>query len=173
MKSDTPPGLRYARASSGLARRRRRSPCDRPPGLSTRRRRGSRAIPLLLAAAALVLAQSARSVWDGVYTEDQAKRGAGVYTKECASCHGADLNGGESAPPLVGGTFLSNWNTLTVGDLFERIRESMPQDNPGRLSRQQDADVLAFMLQANEFPTGKTELDKQTEVLKLIGFKKK
>jgi mono/diheme cytochrome c family protein len=130
-------------------------------------------VPLLVLAGAVALAQTARSVWDGVYTEDQARRGAAVYAKECASCHGADLNGGESAPPLVGGTFLSNWNTLTVGDLFERIRQSMPQDNPGRLSRQQDADVLAFMLQANEFPAGKTELDKQTEVLKLIGFKKK
>jgi mono/diheme cytochrome c family protein len=128
---------------------------------------------LLLLAAGLALAQTTRSVWDGVYTEDQAKRGAAVYAKECASCHGAELGGGESAPALVGGAFLTNWNTLTVGDLFERIRQSMPQDDPGRLSRQQDADVLAFMLQANEFPTGKTELDKQTEVLKLIGFKKK
>jgi quinoprotein glucose dehydrogenase len=126
---------------------------------------------LLLAAAAF--AHTTRSVWDGVYTEDQAKRGAAVYANECAACHGADLNGGESAPALVGGGFLSNWNTLTVGDLFERIRLSMPQDNPGRLSRQQDADVLALLLQANEFPAGKTELDKQTEVLKLIGFKKK
>lgn len=114
-----------------------------------------------------------RSVWDGVYTDDQAKRGEPVYHKECATCHGDSLAGGESAPPLSGGGFLSNWDGLTVGDLFDRIRESMPQDNPGRLSRQQDADVLAFMLQANEFPAGKTELDKQTEVLKLIGFKKK
>jgi len=123
--------------------------------------------------AAVALAQTTRSVWDGVYTEDQAKHGAAVYAKECASCHGAELGGGESAPALIGGAFLTNWNTLTVGDLFERIRQSMPQDDPGRLSRQQDADVLAFMLQANEFPAGKTELDKQTEVLKLIGFKKK
>jgi S-disulfanyl-L-cysteine oxidoreductase SoxD len=149
-------------------------PCDGPPGLSTRRMRGSRAIALLLfATAAVTLAQTTRSVWDGVYTEDQSKRGAAIYAKECAACHGAELIGGESAPALVGGAFLSNWNTLTVGDLFERIRQSMPQDDPGRLSRQQDADVLAFMLQANEFPAGKTELDKQTEVLKLIGFKKK
>ncbi len=150
----------------------RRSTCDRPPGLSTRRRRGFRTISLLLLAV-VALAQTTRSVWDGVYTEEQAKRGAAIYANECAACHGADLNGGESAPALVGGGFLSNWNTLTVGDLFERIRLSMPQDNPGRLSRQQDADVLALMLQANEFPAGKTELDKQTEVLKLIGFKKK
>jgi S-disulfanyl-L-cysteine oxidoreductase SoxD len=144
-----------------------RSKCDRATGLSSARS------ALVIFAAVVAFAQTTHSVWDGVYTEDQAKRGAAVYAKDCAACHGADLNGGESAPPLVGGTFLSNWNTLTVGDLFERIRESMPQDNPGRLSRQQDADVLAFMLQANEFPAGKSELDKQTEVLKLIGFKKK
>ena len=123
-----------------------KSPYDRLPSLSSVAKRA--AFPAAVAA----LAQTSRSVWDGVYTEDQAKRGAEVYAKECASCHGADLNGGESAPALAGGGFLSNWNTLTVGDLFERVRLSMPQDNPGQLSRQQDADVLAFMLQANRIP---------------------
>ena len=113
-------------------------------------------------------AQTSRSVWDGVYSEDQAKRGGGVYAKECASCHGTELTGGESAPALVGDAFLSNWNGTTVGDLFERIRKSMPQDNPGRLTRQQDADILAFMLSANKFPVGKAELERETEVLKQI-----
>ena len=128
---------------------------------------------IVLAVAAVGAAQTTRSVWDGVYTEDQAKRGGALYTKECASCHGPELTGGESAPPLVGAGFMGDWESLTVGDLFERIRTTMPQDDPSRLSRQQDADVLAFLLQENEFPAGKSELDKQTEVLKLIGFKKK
>ena len=127
----------------------------------------------LLIAVAIAAAQTTRSVWDGVYTADQSKRGGAVYAKECASCHGAELTGGESAPPLTGGAFLSNWNGLTVGDLFERIRQSMPLDDPGRLSRQQDADVLAFILNANEYPAGKAELDKQTEVLKLIKIEPK
>jgi mono/diheme cytochrome c family protein len=127
----------------------------------------------LLIAVAIAAAQTTRSVWDGVYTADQSKRGGVVYAKECASCHGAELTGGESAPPLTGGAFLSNWNGLTVGDLFERIRQSMPLDDPGRLSRQQDADVLAFILNANEYPAGKAELDKQTEVLKLIKIEPK
>ena len=113
---------------------------------------------------------SPRSVWDGVYTEDQAKRGESVYQKECASCHGASLGGGESAPPLTGGTFLSNWNGLTLGDLFDRIRKTMPLSGPGRLTRQQDADVLAFMLSANKFPAGKTEVYRQSEMLKEIRF---
>ena len=118
-------------------------------------------------------AQTTRSVWDGVYSEDQAKRGSELYAKQCASCHGAELTGGESAPALVGDGFLSNWNGTTVGDLFERIRKSMPQDDPGKLSRQQNADILAFMFSANKFPTGKTDLDRETEVLKLIKFETK
>ena len=61
-------------------------------------------------------------------------------------------------PPLVGGAFTSNWNDLTVGDLFDRIRTTMPLDNPGRLSRTQTADVIAFVLKANNWPAGTTEL---------------
>jgi len=131
---------------------------------------------LLCAVAGLCVARSQepasapRSVWDGVYTEEQAKRGEPIYQKECAACHGDQLSGGESAPPLTGGAFLANWNGLTVGDLFDRIRKTMPQSNPGRLSRQQDADVLAFIFSRNKFPAGKTELYKQSEMLKEIRF---
>jgi mono/diheme cytochrome c family protein len=114
--------------------------------------------------------QTSRSVWGGVYNADQATRGGALYAQQCASCHGTDLTGGESAPPLAGGEFLSNWNGLTLGDLFERIRVSMPADRPGRLSRAQDADVLAFMLRMNQFPAGKAELEQQTEALKQIRF---
>jgi mono/diheme cytochrome c family protein len=121
--------------------------------------------------AAVALAQSPpASVWDGAYTEDQAKRGDSVYKKECASCHGASLEGGGDAGPLVGPAFTSNWNGVTVGDLFDRIRVSMPQNRPGTLSRQQIADVLAYILGANKFPAGKGELAAESERLKLIRF---
>jgi S-disulfanyl-L-cysteine oxidoreductase SoxD len=112
--------------------------------------------------------EGSRSVWDGAYTADQAKRGSALYAKECASCHGGELSGGEEAPPLAGDGFLANWNGLTVGDLFERIRKSMPQQRPGSLSRQTNADILSFMLQVNQFPAGKKEMETQTEVLKTI-----
>jgi mono/diheme cytochrome c family protein len=113
-------------------------------------------------------AQTSRSVWDGVYTDAQAKRGQPYYGEQCASCHGATLEGGESAPALAGGEFLSNWNGLTVGDLFERMRTSMPLNKPGKLSREMNADILAYMLSVNQFPAGKTELPHATEVLKEI-----
>ena len=93
------------------------------------------------------LSAQQKTQWDGVYTEEQAKRGEPLYAEKCSSCHGPDMNGGEMAPGLTGGEFTANWNDLTLGDLFERMRISMPQNNPGSLSRQQNADILAAILQ--------------------------
>jgi hypothetical protein len=72
------------------------------------------------------------------------------------------------APALTGGEFLSNWNGLTVGDLFERIRQSMPADRPGSLSREKNLDILSHILSMNQFPAGTQELDRRVEVLKQI-----
>jgi len=128
-----------------------------------------RTISLAALAALVVVAQTQeRSVWDGVYTAQQAARGRDAYANLCASCHGTDLTGGESAPPLMGGEFLANWNGLTVGDLFERIRTTMPASRPGSVSREQNSEVLAFILSANQFPAGSAELPRQTEALKQI-----
>jgi len=115
-------------------------------------------------------AQEARSQWDGVYTLEQAARGESLFAAKCSSCHGPDLNGGEMAPGLVGGNFTSNWNDLTLGDLFERIRISMPQNDPGSLSRQENADILAFMLRKGSYPAGEAELPARTEMLNMYKF---
>jgi mono/diheme cytochrome c family protein len=93
-----------------------------------------------------------------------------MYGEFCASCHAPALTGGEMAPALVGGDFNADWVGLSLNDLFERIRVSMPQNNPGSLSRQQNADIVAFMLNAGKYPAGKTELPKEAEVLKTIKF---
>ena len=114
-----------------------------------------------------------KSIWDGVYTAEQADRGKGLYSENCASCHGGELTGGEMAPPLAGGEFMAGWDGLTIGDLFERIRISMPQNSPGSLSGQQNADILAFMFNANKFPAGTTELPKEAGILKQIKFEVK
>jgi mono/diheme cytochrome c family protein len=105
---------------------------------------------------------------DGVFSEAQAKRGEPLYQQYCGSCHGATLNGGEMAPPLTGGEFVANWNDLSVGDLFERIRISMPANDPGSLSRQQNADIVAYMLHFERYPPGANELPRETETLKTI-----
>lgn len=137
------------------------------------------AVAFLPMAAVLMLNSSvhaqppSKSIWDGIYTEEQSTRGKALYSQECASCHGGELTGGEMAPPLAGGEFLAGWDGLTVGDLFERIRISMPQNNPGSLSGQQNADVLAFMFSSNKFPAGTTEMPKEAGILKQIKFEVK
>jgi len=108
------------------------------------------------------------SVWDGVYTAEQAKRGSPLYRQKCATCHGDKMTGGESAPPLAGGQFLSNWNGLTLDVLFERIRLTMPVDNPAAVNRLSKADILAYILSMNRFPSGDAELQYKTELLKEI-----
>ncbi len=112
--------------------------------------------------------QPMRSVWDGVYTKEQVSHGQVLYNQSCSTCHGQGLEGVEMAPALAGGEFLDKWASLTVGDLFERIRTSMPADKPGRLSREVYADITAYMLSANQFPSGETELSPDTQVLKQI-----
>ena len=105
-----------------------------------------------------------RSVWDGVYSVEQAERGGSLYNKECASCH----EGGEEAPSLQGATFVATWNGQSVDDLFENIRHNMPPNDPGHLSKQQYADVVTHIFSVNKFPVGKAELPVEAEVMKNI-----
>jgi len=114
--------------------------------------------------------QAMPSQWDRVYSLAQAKRGEALYVQHCAACHAADLTGGEIAPALTGGEFAATWDELTLGDLFERIRVSMPQGDPMALSRVQKADILAYVLFKGSYPDGETELPSQTEVLRTINF---
>jgi len=125
------------------------------------------ALPMAVAAA-----QEARSVWDGVYTEEQAKRGENLYFERCIRCHGPSYMGGtDGAGPLVGPTFNGNWNNVPLDQMLDRVRLTMPQDQPATLSRQQTADALAFIFSINKIPAGKTELPRQAEILNLIRYK--
>lgn len=121
-------------------------------------------------AAVLLRAQSAPSVWDGIYSEAQATRGEAAYNKDCASCHGAKLQGRSQAPPLSGAEFTMNWNGASVAELFDKMQSSMPADQPGRLSPLQNAEILAFLLKANQFPAGARELAGDSAKLKPIRF---
>lgn len=125
---------------------------------------------LFLAAAARAQDATTGSVLEGVYTGAQADRGAGQYAQHCAVCHGSSLAGVGEAPALTGVVFISDFNGLTVGDLFERVRTSMPMNQPGSLSRDQYADILAYLLKANGYPAGERELYRRSEYLNVIRF---
>lgn len=99
-----------------------------------------------------------RTVWDSVFTAEQAARGEVGYEQTCARCHQSSLGGADEAPALAGATFLGKWNGLTLGDLHDRVRKTMPPREPGIYGRQLVTDVIAYMLSINEFPSGRMEL---------------
>lgn len=122
---------------------------------------------LVLASFALLAApRPARSQTDsaasgasaGTFTAAQAERGAAVYGRACAACHVATF----FATPA----FRRAWNGRTAWDLFELIRTTMPNDNPGRLPRRDYADVVAYLLRLNGMPAGPVELTPDADSLR-------
>jgi mono/diheme cytochrome c family protein len=128
-------------------------------------------IPLFLLSFAA--AAVSRSVWDGVYTKEQAGRGQTVYRDECMKCHGENLMGGEAGPALAGDEFLAKWKGKTVGDLFQLMRKTMPSDDPGNLSTRQYSDLAAYILGANGCPAGQKDLERDIVPLNEIRIEAK
>ncbi|MBO9670420.1 MAG: c-type cytochrome [Sphingobium sp.] len=117
------------------------------------------AVGAICGSAVVVRAQSTeKSVWTGAYTEEQAARGKAAYAANCAACHGESLSGIDAAPALTGATFLNNWNSTTAGDLFTRVKTTMPQNAPDSLPARTVADIEAYVFQANGFPAGQVAL---------------
>ena len=106
----------------------------------------------------------AASVWAGVFSEDQAARGRGVYSGACGFCHGRRLNGApddpdmRSTPPLARARFLREWEGRSLATLFEYTRLTMPEDNPTSLTDAEYVDVIAYMLSVSRIPAGDDEL---------------
>jgi mono/diheme cytochrome c family protein len=118
-------------------------------------------------------AQTPRTIWSGVYSEAQAYRGEKVADKSCIGCHGPRLDGGDSGPKLVGEMFLANWSSQPVSELFNWVRETMPADAPGTLSKEDAAAVLAYILQLNKMPAGREDLPGEHDPLSRIQFTEK
>ncbi len=113
---------------------------------------------------------SAQTVWSGVFSADQAAQGKTVFDNKCAICHGAEMNGGEMAPPLAGAAFVANWSGQTLGDLFTRIHSTMPANDPGSMNNAETAQVLAYILSYNQFPAGSAPLPSDDASLGQIGI---
>jgi len=134
----------------------------------TRRRLALALAPVALYATAF--AQTTRSVWTGVYTAEQAARGGDLYTRVCSECHGDDLEGREKSPALAGASFAQRWDGATLKKLFEHMEQMPPGDPAKHLQPKQYADVLAFLLSANEVPAGSQPLVSDKDVLAGIKY---
>jgi quinoprotein glucose dehydrogenase len=128
-------------------------------------------VPLLLAATTAPSTGPSRSVWDGVYSKAQADRGKSAYNSLCARCHGDTLLGNDDAPQLVDKEFLSKWEGKSLGTLIAYTQKEMPTDGPGKISRRQCTDIIAYVLSANNFPAGQNEIAPEAEAQNAITIK--
>lgn len=116
-----------------------------------------------------------RSIWDGVYTDEQAARGRMQYEYSCAQCHLEELQGDSSkdVPALSGDRFLNDWNGRSVKDLIDVVSKTMPGGSPGSLRPQSYRDILAYVMQLNEFPAGTQEFPADPGALEQILIEKR
>ena len=109
-------------------------------------------------------AAQSKTVWDGVYTEQQAARGALSFTANCARCHSGSVSDGEEGRPLAGDRFWKSFRESTVDHLLDYVSRNMPNGAGGSLSADVYADVVAFILSRNGLPAGASELTKESAV---------
>jgi len=109
-------------------------------------------------------AQGRKTVWDGVYTGEQAARGKAAFETNCVGCHGSDL-AGLSGPELAGDHFRTKWDFQNVNQLFTEIRTRMPRNNPSTLGDDTYLDLVAYILAANAFPAGAQGLTRDPALL--------
>ena len=110
------------------------------------------------------------SIWSGVYTAAQNKRGEELYSGACAQCHGLKLNGAGQpdqppSPAIAREGFLRKWAGKTVAELFVYVHTKMPPDNPGSLTEQQSIDAIAHMFAVSNMPPGDKELSSESNAL--------
>lgn len=105
-------------------------------------------------------AASGLTVLKGVYTNDQAKKGEDTYGKFCVSCH--------EAIEHAGAVFEDAWSGRPLFEFWDKIRTTMPDDEPGTLKDQQYTDIVAYMLKLSGYPAGDTELANDAEKMKSI-----
>jgi mono/diheme cytochrome c family protein len=125
----------------------------------------------IAAAGAQPEARPPSSIWDGVFTAEQARRGRLAYTGPCDRCHGYKLDGASDdpdmlpAPPVAGRKFLRKWNGRSLAALVEYVRTTMPANNPGYLSDGDIADIVAYMLSVSGVPAGRETLQLHASAL--------
>lgn len=127
----------------------------------------------MLALPSTALAQEAKTIWDKVYTQEQADRGKKVNSGVCSKCHGLRGDGANEpdqpgGPAIARHSFLRKWDGSGLGTLFSYIQSTMPPDNPSSRSDQEYVDVIAHMLQLSGAPVGDVELPLDPEALEEI-----
>ena len=106
----------------------------------------------LAARLAAMPVQDAKTVWSGVYTDAQAAQGRAQYEQSCSRCHAPDLSGNVGGS-LKGDVFIRDWGGKTLDMFYERTKTTMPRGAPASLSDAAYLNIVAYILEANGFPS--------------------
>jgi mono/diheme cytochrome c family protein len=129
---------------------------------------------LMLYAAPATKAEGEPRIWTGAFSAAQVARGKEAFEANCARCHQNSLSGSDRAPALKGENFWSHWEHETVNTLFVKVRDNMPPNLTGnQLEPQTKLDIVTYVLNANDFPVGSTELKPDSDTLDAIQILKK
>jgi alcohol dehydrogenase (cytochrome c) len=123
------------------------------------------ALAMTLGATALDGQEPAKTTNSGVYTAAQAERGQKVFEAKCTTCH--------DTARFTGEMFIDPWAGKPLKDVWDIASGTMPEDNPGSLPQQDYADILAYFLHLNAFPTGDVELKGDAAAMAAIKIEKK
>lgn len=107
------------------------------------------AFTFLFMMAAAAQEKPGRTVWDGVYTKDQAKRGEAVFGVRCLACHSTGFQ-------RTG--FVERWREDKLSGFFTFVSTYMPRDNPGSAKQNEYLDIAAYIMSNNDLPAGPNEL---------------
>ena len=117
-----------------------------------------------------------KTIWDGVYSDAQARRGEQVFKTSCSYCHKDDLSGGffddglGRAPALAGkrafdSSLVERWGGQTLAELVATVAATMPQNRPSTLTLENYLDVVSYVLSKNDVPSGPRDLTGDVDAL--------
>lgn len=119
---------------------------------------GALALALALPAATRTVRAQGKTLLEGIYSEAQSTRGATAATASCTVCHGDQLKGSDMGPGMGTAEWKKAWAGRSLGELFDKIKTTMPANDPGSLNAAATADLVAYILKLGGYPAGSSDL---------------
>lgn len=109
-----------------------------------------------------------RTLYDGIYTSEQATKGRALYAQYCVSCHGNRGRGSPGSPGIVARVLNDKYADMPLSVYYDLMSQTMPKGQEGVLTDEQYADVLAFVLSLHGAPAGDSVLPADFDALDTI-----
>lgn len=114
------------------------------------------------------------TIWDKVFTQEQADAGKALYTANCQTCHGKTGRGGPGGPPITGVALNKKWADTTLLDIYSFAHAYMPPGKAGTIGTEQDyVNIVSYILEMHGAEPGDKTLEYNEDTLGNIFIVKK